>query len=379
VNDTVSEALRAVAAYQRDNSDMGYVTSTPGFMSNEEIARRKAETCRLSDQLDALADAAGERHVRYTEFEAIREQYQALGKLPPGVLVSEVARTITGRSRRVMSAEAEEHIAAAETFYAPIIVGPGSRLAGGEKLWRQFMDAAEAYRRGATSFASVYERINEMAVADILLNHDASLAGAQIAYEPEVAGVVTLIDFVVTFPDGEPLYVEVKTVHPTADDSERSWKNHERRREHHPEGVHYIVAKEWMGGQIYGNSFNARSAFMGHMLEFEERLAAAAEVQPGPAVLVVCGTGFEWHGSELEDFADFYIGGVHRADDPFAEMEAHHIKERAIQLRRNVNALAYVKRPMNHVSAEEWCCNVRGPQLGRRLVCRSEAAEETAE
>ena len=28
---------------------------------------------------------------------------------------------------------------------------------------------------------------------------------------------------------------------------------------------------------------------------------------------------------ELEDFADFYLTGVHRGDDAFALMEQHHI------------------------------------------------------
>lgn len=69
-----------------------------------------------------------------------------------------------------MSAEIEEHIAAAETFYRPIILGPSSRLKGGAKLRREYQKGRKAYRRGATDFLPVYERINEMAAAHVLLS-----------------------------------------------------------------------------------------------------------------------------------------------------------------------------------------------------------------
>jgi hypothetical protein len=260
--------------------------------------------------------------------------------------------------------EVEAHIAAVETFYRPTILGPGSRLEGGPKLWRQFEGARDAFRPGTPSFQPVYERINEMAAAQILLTDD-SLAAAKVAYEPSIAADESLIDFVVSMPDGRTIYIEVKTIHPRTEDGDASWGKYEQRRAHHPEHVAYLVQKDWLGGQIYGDSFSARGAFMTYARQFEERLAAATAVRPGEGILMICGTGFPWHRSELEDFADFYRSGQHRADDPFAKMEAHSIATGSIVLRRNISEFAFLKRPMDRVAAQAWCAKVRGPALGR--------------
>jgi hypothetical protein len=264
-----------------------------------------------------------------------------------------------------MSEDADAHITAAAAFYRPIILGPPSRLEGGSKLWRQFEAAREAYAAGATDFLPVYERINEMAAAHILLS-DTTLAGARVAYEPPVARDGSRIDFAVSMVDGRRLYVEVKSVHPRTDDTGAAWFNYEKRRQHHPKNVHYVVQKDWMGGQIYGNSFSARGAFMTYARQFEERLAAANAVEPGEGVLLACGTGFPWHRSELEDFADFYRRGEHRADDPFAKMEAHALAQGADPFRRNISEIAYLRRAMDKVEPEAWASKVHGPQLGRR-------------
>jgi hypothetical protein len=263
-----------------------------------------------------------------------------------------------------LSAEIEEHIAAVETFYRPTILGPTSRLKSGAKLWRQYQEARNAYRRGATDFLPVYERINEMAAAHVLLS-DPMLHGATIAYEMPIAADGSLIDFTVSCPDGPTLYIEVKTVHPRTEDSEATWAAHKKRSAYHPEHVNYIVHKGWLGGKLYGNSFSARGSFMTNSRQFEDRLAAANEVWPGEGVLWVCGTGFEWHPSELEDFVDFCRLGAHREDDPFAKMENHALAERSIELRRNIGKFAYIKRPMNHVTPERWYSNVQGPTQGR--------------
>jgi hypothetical protein len=263
-----------------------------------------------------------------------------------------------------LSVEVEEHLAEVETFYLPLILG-GSRLTGTAKLWGQYEDARDAYRRGATDFLSVYERINEMASAHVLLA-DATLTDATIAYETPIAADGSLIDFTVSWSDGRTLYVEVKTVHPRTKDTEVSWVNFERRSAHHPVQGDYIVHKKWLGGQLYGDAFSARSSFLDYSRQFEERLAAANAVRPGEGVLLVCGTGFRWHRDELEDFADFYRLGVHREDDPFATMEAHTLNRGLIELKRNIRDFGYIKRPMDHVAPEESFPRVEGPAEGRR-------------
>lgn len=264
-----------------------------------------------------------------------------------------------------MCDEAERHIAAVEAAYRPLITGRGSRLEGGTKLWCQFTDAVASYRkRGRSAFAAVYERINELAIARILLA-DETLAECRIVYEPQIAADDRRIDFVVPDVEGGNLYIEVKTVRPSAEDTDANWNKYEQRRERHPEHVHYVVEKGWLGAEIYGNSFSARSKFMKYTCDFEPRLADASKVQPGRGLLIFCGTGMQWHRSELEDFADFYHAGRHRQDDPFANMEAEALRTDDIQLQRNISAFGFIKRPMNSLTAEDWIADVRGPPLGR--------------
>ena len=117
-----------------------------------------------------------------------------------------------------------------------------------------------------------------------------------------------------------------------------------------------------MGAAIYGNSFSARSKFMEYVRDFEPRLAEANIVQPGRGVLVFCGTGMEWHRSELEDFADFYHVGKHRQDDPFAAMEADALGDGSKPpLQRNIAAIGFLKRHMGTTTGEDWTADLRGP------------------
>ena len=260
-----------------------------------------------------------------------------------------------------MSEEAEQHIAAVEATYAPLFAS-NSRLDGGARLWGQFTDAIASYRqRGGTGFAPVYERINELAVARILLS-DQSLAGVRILYEPPIAVDDRRIDFVVPNVEGSNLYIEVKTVRPTAKDSDQNWHKYEQRRELHTHNVQYIVEQEWKGAAIYANSFSARSKFMEYVRDFEPRLADASQVQLGRGLLVFCGTEMEWNRSELEDFADFYRTGKHREDDPFAAMEAEALRHTSTPLQRNIAAFGFMKRPMDSVVHEKWAADVRGPR-----------------
>ena len=118
-----------------------------------------------------------------------------------------------------------------------------------------------------------------------------------------------------------------------------------------------------MGGAIYGNVFASRSHFLDYTMDFETRLAAAQAIKPGHGILIFCGTGFAWHKSNLEDFADFYLTGTHRGDDPFALMEQHHIKEKKIKLLRNIGHFAFLRRHIEKPEKEEFHFPIRGPRL----------------
>jgi hypothetical protein len=85
-------------------------------------------------------------------------------------------------------------------------------------------------------------------------------------------------------------------------------------------------------------------------------------VRPGRAVLVFCGTGFAWHLSELEDFADFYRTGRHRSDDPFAKMEQHAIQQAGDNPSRTLDGFAAMMRKHDDIDPAKWVCPVRGPR-----------------
>ncbi len=218
------------------------------------------------------------------------------------------------------------------------------------------------------TIAALIERVNELAVAQLILNAPALEGDPH--YEPDIIPDRRRIDFV-AIGSTENTYIEVKTVNPRADDSDANWQKHVERREHHPENVHYIVDKGWLGAELYGKSFSARAHFLNYTFQFETRLAAAKAVHQGAGLLVFSRAGFAWHLSELEDFADFYLTGTHRADDPFAPMERHGLQAKKIELQRNISAFGFVKRGVDRTAAEQCLMPVRGPRwLASASDCR---------
>jgi hypothetical protein len=202
--------------------------------------------------------------------------------------------------------------------------------------------------------------VNELAVAKVLLDDETTTG--PITYEPDFLPDGRKIDFVID-RGVDNLYVEVKTVRPRTADTDEAWQKFIARRKHHPDNVHFIVEKEWMGGAIYGNVFASRAHFLDYSRDFETRLAAAKAIKPGPGVLVFCGTGFAWRKSNLEDFADFYLTGIHRGDDAFALMEQHAIKEKKIKLLGNIDHFAYLRRHAEKPQREEFHFPIRGPRF----------------
>jgi hypothetical protein len=263
-----------------------------------------------------------------------------------------------------MIEEIESHIEAVQALYRPVIALAGGRLAGGEQLYCQFEQAVDSFRRhGRGRVSGVVERVNELAVARKLLM-DPSLEPALIEYEPEVLADGPKFDFALRESGDRTVYVEVKTVEPRTEDDNRNRQKVLRRQQHVSPGNQYVVAKEWMGAAIFGNSFSARSSFMAYTLETEAKLSAQVAARPGRGVLVFCGTGFAWHVSELEDFADFYSRGRHRVDDPFATMEQHAMRERGIKLARTLDGFAALHRHHDATEPSEWIYPVRGPRWG---------------
>jgi large subunit ribosomal protein L30 len=241
-------------------------------------------------------------------------------------------------------------------YREPIMAG----IIRGDALWAQFEEAVEACRKDPKGDdRALTERINELAVAKLLID-DPTVTGP-ITYEPELPDG-RRIDFVVD-RGSDNLYIEVKTVRPRTADTDDAWRKFVDRSKHHPENVNFLVEKEWMGGAIYGNVFASRAHFMDYALEFESRLAAAKAQKGGPGCLIFCGTGFAWHLSNLEDFADFYHDGVHRADDPFGPMEKDSMQRKGIELARNIDHFAFLRRHVEVPKMEQFHYPVRGPKF----------------
>jgi hypothetical protein len=199
-----------------------------------------------------------------------------------------------------------------------------------------------------------------LAVAKLLLG-DPTIKGT-ITYEPDFLPDGRKIDFVVD-RGADNLYVEVKTVSPHSSDTDEAWEKFLEREKLHPENVNVLLEKDWMGGAIYGNLFASRAKFLEYTLEFEKRVEAAKAIRPGPGVLIFCGDGFAWHKSNLEDFVDFYLEGVHRVDDPFGPMEKHHMEQRKIKPLGNIDHFAFLRRHVEIPCRKEIHFPIRGPRL----------------
>ncbi len=230
--------------------------------------------------------------------------------------------------------------------YRDMLVGPNSQVVRGAVLWERFEAAVAAYHadRGKDD-RRLIECVNELAVAKVLVE-DPALREARIEYEPYLLPDGRKIDFVVD-RGKDNLYVKVKTIRPKTKATQEAFRKFQQRKRFHPTNVEFIVDPRRVGGAIYGDAFAARTHFREYTMAFEERLAAAKAIRPGPGILVFCGNGFAWRRSNLEDWVDFYHRGVHRADDAFGPMEQHHIKEKGIALKRNVDHFAWLQRPFD--------------------------------
>jgi large subunit ribosomal protein L30 len=262
------------------------------------------------------------------------------------------------------TSDLDAFVAEVTAEYREMLAGEGSRVVRGNVLWGQFEAAvAEYHESHGKRDRRLIEVVNEFAVARVLVD-DRALQTAKIAYEPDLLPDGRKIDFVVDRGE-DNLYVEVKTVRPKTRATQDAYRKFEKRRQYHPENVEFIVNPQQMGGAIYGDAFASRSHFLEYTRDFEERLAAAKAVRPGPGILVFCGNGFAWRKSNLEDWADFYHLGRHRADDPFGPMEKNHIEKKKIELKRNVDHFAWLQRHFEQARRADLAFPIRGPAFGR--------------
>lgn len=247
-------------------------------------------------------------------------------------------------------------IAAVRAEYRDAIL---KRIERGNVLWDEFETLAKAVLADPNrDDRPISEKVNELVVAKLLID-DPDIKGP-IRYEPDILPDGRRIDFVIERAK-DNIYVEVKTVHPRSRDNEALWEKYLKLRELHPPNVKFIVDQDFMGAALYANSYASRSHFFDYTRSFEDRLAAAKAIKPGPGILIICGTGFAWNRSELEDFADFYLTRVHRGDDPFRLMELEAIKRKKIELKRNIDHFGCLMRHTEMVKPQSFTWPVRGP------------------
>ena len=209
-----------------------------------------------------------------------------------------------------MRAAIENHIREVDAFYRPLIVRQAGRLSGGERLLTQFERAASAFSKcGRRQVSGVIERVNELAVLRQLLL-DPGLASAVIEYEPAIAAGPKF-DFVIRPPEGQTVFVEVKTVSPQSTIDLSSW-----RQPRYPSRQVILDAASHDAGEVPSTppSFAARPAFLRYAIQTEAKLAAHVAVQPGHGILVFCSDGIGWRRHELEDFVRSYRLDSNRSD-----------------------------------------------------------------
>lgn len=130
-----------------------------------------------------------------------------------------------------------------------------------------------------------------------------------------------------------------------------------------PENVRVGLFKEWRGGEIWHEWFASRSRMLEYALELEQKISDAGLVNSHThSVLVLCGEGFVWHQSQLEDFVSFYFRGLHRADDPFALAEQKYMVEQNLSFARTVSRFACMKRRQGEVRQSRLNWNVQPPR-----------------
>jgi hypothetical protein len=126
--------------------------------------------------------------------------------------------------------------------------------------------------------------------------------------------------------------------------------------------VELLFSKEWLGGELWHNTFAARGRTLEYTLELEQKIAECKlQVEKTFFVLLLCGEGFCWHEDELEDFVTFYFLGSHRSDDPFAKAEAKYMGEKKLKFARLISRFACMRRPQGEVHKKRLNWNVQPP------------------
>jgi hypothetical protein len=236
------------------------------------------------------------------------------------------------------------------------------RFKDGRQLLHRFTVAIDdVLKNGRGRFRAVDEAHNELCTAAAILQNRKPTFSL-VEYEPRLPACTKYIDFRACADDGATLYVDVKTIKPLP---RERWEQYEKaqREGWFPDNVRLLFEKDWLGGELWHNAFAARSRMLEYALELEQKIADC-ELHGSRTffVLLLCGEGFYWHESELEDFVAFYFTGTHRSDDPFARAETRFVAEKNIRLTMTISRFACMRRPQGDIQQRRLNWNVQPPR-----------------
>lgn len=233
------------------------------------------------------------------------------------------------------------------------------RLSNCDSLIKRYTLATATWQANPSdNIRSITECVNELCIARKFLENKEC---ARVLYEPPLEGTDKTIDYVVDLTDGRRILFDVKTIHPEAKDAWQRYKSITDRGLL-SDNTELVLDENWMGGEIAHSFLASRGKFLDYTVELEAKIDAMTNKDGLSFAMVFCGNGYDWHLDQLEDFADFYILGQHRPDDPFAKMEEHSIGEKGIALSRTINSFCYLERKIGRTTPRKFGCNIRGPK-----------------
>jgi hypothetical protein len=239
------------------------------------------------------------------------------------------------------------------------ITSNSSKFPSFNKLLVRFTAASERLlSEGLDHLPHFIETHNELCVAaDILEEPNCE----QLDYELPIEGSGKLFDFFFKRSSGIPIWIEIKTIHPTDLDA---WDKYERDKHLRRFGdVELILEEKWLGGELYHKAYASRSKILEYVIETEEKISEClGENEQEGKMLLFFSNGFDWHLDELEDFIYFYQHDKHLPEDTFGVMEEHHISDNGITLQHNINVFAYMERPDTNIRPRKKNYNVEPPK-----------------
>jgi hypothetical protein len=227
--------------------------------------------------------------------------------------------------------------------------------------FRNIQDIDKQLRCGNETLVNqIVEITNELCVAKWILDLERC---TKLIYEPTVKEAATTgqtIDFCASMENGQTVYFDVKTIQPDTIDA---WNKFEKDKERKlfPENVEILLDENWLGGEVWHNSFSSRGRMLEYTIELERKINNYESGDKTFFVMVFCSDGFDWRLDELEDFADFYTTRRHNPDDPFRTMENFDIEERQIRFQKNITAFCYFERPKTEIKVAKLACPIQGP------------------